>query len=701
MNKISKTIVKARYLILIAAILMMVPSVLLYAKTKVNYDMLSYLPGDIDTMKGQDILVDEFGTGAFSMVIVEGMSDKEVSVLKDKIAAVEHVSKVIWRDDLMDLSVPVEMLPDEMQEIFSRGNATMIFVLFDDTSSSDPVIGAVREIRKLCGTQCFVSGMSGVLADTQDLSDSETPIYVGLAVLCSVIVLSISMDSFLVPFLFLASIGMAIVFNMGSNYFLGQVSYVTKALAAVLQLGVTMDYSIFLWHSYEEEKEKCSDKQTAMANAISSTFTSVLGSSVTTIAGFVALCFMSFTLGLDIGLVMSKGVLIGVICCVTVLPSMILVFDKALEKTKHKPLIPELNRLGDFVLKHYKLLLAIYLILLIPSVYGNNHVGVYYNLDSTLPRELPSIVANTRLKDEFEMSTTHMLMLSADLPEKEVRSLAKEIKKTDGVKYALGMDTVKGAGIPEDIIPDEYKKAFCNDKWQIMLIGSEFEVASKESGRQCNEIAAIAKRYDKDAMLVGEAPGTEDLIKTTDRDFTTVSSASIGIVFAIILLVFRSVSIPVILVAVIEGGILFNMSVPFYTGTSLPFVASIVIGTIQLGSTVDYAILMTTRYLRERRAGLEKKEAIGIAVKTSAKSILVSALSFFAATIGVGLYSKIDMISALCILMARGAMVSMFCVIFVLPSFLMIFDGIVLKTTMREGNNKNNKQTTSPSGALV
>ena len=701
MNKISKTIVKARYLILIAAILMMVPSVLLYAKTKVNYDMLSYLPGDIDTMKGQDILVDEFGTGAFSMVIVEGMSDKEVSVLKDKIAAVEHVSKVIWRDDLMDLSVPVEMLPDEMQEIFSRGNATMIFVLFDDTSSSDPVIGAVREIRKLCGTQCFVSGMSGVLADTQDLSDSETPIYVGLAVLCSVIVLSISMDSFLVPFLFLASIGMAIVFNMGSNYFLGQVSYVTKALAAVLQLGVTMDYSIFLWHSYEEEKEKCSDKQTAMANAISSTFTSVLGSSVTTIAGFVALCFMSFTLGLDIGLVMSKGVLIGVICCVTVLPSMILVFDKALEKTKHKPLIPELNRLGDFVLKHYKLLLAIYLILLIPSVYGNNHVGVYYNLDSTLPRELPSIVANTRLKDEFEMSTTHMLMLSADLPEKEVRSLAKEIKKTDGVKYALGMDTVKGAGIPEDIIPDEYKKAFCNDKWQIMLIGSEFEVASKESGRQCNEIAAIVKRYDKDSKLVGEAPGTEDLIKTTDRDFTTVSSASIGIVFAIILLVFRSVSIPVILVAVIEGGILFNMSVPFYTGTSLPFVASIVIGTIQLGSTVDYAILMTTRYLRERRAGLEKKEAIGIAVKTSAKSILVSALSFFAATIGVGLYSKIDMISALCILMARGAMVSMFCVIFVLPSFLMIFDGIVLKTTMREGNNKNNKQTTSPSGALV
>ena len=701
MNKISKTIVKARYLILIAAILMMVPSVLLYANTKVNYDMLSYLPGDIDTMKGQDILVDEFGTGAFSMVIVEGMSDKDVSVLKDKIASVEHVSKVIWRDDLMDLSVPVEMLPDEMQEIFSRGDATMIFVLFDDTSSSDPVIGAVREIRKLCGTQCFVSGMSGVLADTQDLSDSETPIYVGLAVLCSVIVLSVSMDSFLVPFLFLASIGMAILFNMGSNYFLGQVSYVTKALAAVLQLGVTMDYSIFLWHSYEEEKEKCSDKQTAMANAISSTFTSVLGSSVTTIAGFVALCFMSFTLGLDIGLVMSKGVLIGVVCCVTVLPSMILIFDKVLEKTKHKPLIPELNRLGDFVLKHYRLFLVLYLILLIPSIYGNAHVGVYYNLDSTLPRELPSIVANEKLKDEFEMSTTHMLMLSADLPEKEVRSLAKEIKKTDGVKYALGMDTVKGAGIPAEIIPDEYKEAFCNDKWQIMLIGSEFEVASKESGLQCNEIAAIAKRYDKDSMLVGEAPGTEDLIKTTDRDFTTVSSASIGIVFAIILLVFRSASIPVILVAVIEGGILFNMSVPFYTGTSLPFVASIVIGTIQLGSTVDYAILMTTRYLRERRAGLDKKEAISIAVKTSAKSILVSALSFFAATFGVGLYSKIDMISALCILMARGAIVSMFCVIFVLPSFLMIFDGIILKTTMREHSDKNSKQTTTPSGALV
>ncbi|MCR5250964.1 MAG: MMPL family transporter [Lachnospiraceae bacterium] len=700
MNRIAKGIVKARHIILIAAILLLVPSVLLYAKTKVNYDMLSYLPRDIDTMKGQDILVDEFGTGAFSMVIVEGMNDKDVSALKEKIADVAHVKKVIWYDSFMDLSIPKEMLPDEVQDIFSRENATMLFVLFDDTSSSDPVLAAVRDIRRICDERCFVSGMSGVLVDTQDLSDKETPIYVGLAVLCSVIVLSVSMDSFLVPFLFLASIGMAILINMGSNYFLGQVSYVTKALAAVLQLGVTMDYSIFLWHSYEEEKAKCEDKKEAMANAISSTFTSVLGSSVTTIAGFVALCFMSFTLGLDIGVVMSKGVLIGVISCVTVLPSMILIFDKALEKTRHRPLIPELTRLGGFVQKHYRLFLVLYLILLVPSVYGNNHVGVYYNLDSTLPKELPSIVANEKLKDEFQMSTTHMLMLDANLPEKEVRSLASELKKIDGVKYVLGMDTVKGAGLPAEMVPDELKEALSNEYWQICLIGSEYQVASKESGLQCDEIAATAKRYDRSSMLVGEAPGTEDLIKTTNRDFTTVSSASIGIVFAIILLVFRSASIPVILVAVIEGGILFNMSVPFYTGTSLPFVASIVIGTIQLGSTVDYAILMTTRYLKERRGGLDKKEAIRIAVRTSAKSILVSALSFFAATIGVGLYSKIDMISALCILMARGAIVSMVCVIFVLPSFLMIFDGLILKTTMSE-HSKKLKHSNKPADAGI
>ncbi len=697
MKGLSKRIVKGRYLILILSVVLLLPSVFLYTRTKVNYDMLSYLPGDIDTMKGQDILVDEFGTGAFSMVILEGMEGKDVTALKEKLSAVDHVKNVIWYDNFADLSIPVEMLPDEVNDIFNRQGATLLFVLFDDTSSSDPVLEAVRQMRKICNEQCFISGMSGVLVDTQELADSETPIYIAIAVLCSVIVLSLSMDSFLVPFLFLAGIGMAIVYNMGSNYFFGQVSYVTKALAAVLQLGVTMDYSIFLWHSYEEQKLRYADKNEAMANAISATFTSVLGSSVTTIAGFVALCFMSFTLGLDLGLVMSKGVLIGVICCVTVLPSMILIFDKALEKTKHKPLIPEFSRLGGFVTKHYRLFLIVYLLILIPSIYGNSHTKVYYNLDSSLPESLPSITANRKLADEFDMSTTHMLMLSSDLPEKEVRSLAREIEKMDGVKYAMGMNTVKAAGIPAELIPDKLKSSFMNGNWQILLIGSEYKVASVESGRQCDEIAATAKRYDKSSMLVGEAPGTEDLIKTTDKDFTTVSSASIGIVFIIILLVFRSVSIPAILVAVIEGGILFNMGVPFYTGTTLPFVASIVIGTIQLGSTVDYAILMTTRYLKERRDGREKHEAVTIALQTSSKSILVSALSFFAATFGVGLYSKIDMISALCILMARGAIVSMFCVIFVLPSFLTIFDRLIMMTTMKEHRTK----TYRPAGRKI
>lgn len=683
-NALSQRIVKGRFVILILAVLLLVPSALLYFRTKVNYDMLSYLPQDIDTMKGQDIMVDEFGTGAFSMVIVEGMSEKEVSALKDKITRVEHVKKVLWYDSFADLSMPMEVLPEEIYEVFNAGDATMMFVIFDDTSSSDPVIEAVREIRKICNRQCYISGMTGVLADTQDLADSETPVYVGLAVLCSVFVLSVTMDSFLVPFLFLASIGMAIVYNMGTNYFLGQVSYVTKALAAVLQLGVTMDYSIFLWHSYEEQKHQYADKEVAMAHAISETFSSVLGSSITTIAGFVALCFMSFTLGLDIGIVMSKGVLIGVISCVTVLPSMVLVFDRALERTKHKPLIPEFTKIGPFVLKYHVVFLVLYLVILGPAVYGNRHVGVYYNLDSTLPRELPSIVANEKLSDVFHTSTTHMLMLSADVPEKEVRSLATEIKTMDGVKYAIGLNTVKGAGIPGELIPDKAKEALMNDNWQILLIGSEYAVASTEVGEQCDAISQAAKRFDRNAMLVGEAPGTEDLIRTTNTDFTKVNSASIGIVFGIILLVFRSLSIPAVLVAVIEGGIFLNMSIPYFMGTTLPFVANIVIGTIQLGSTVDYAILMTTRYLKERRTGEDKREAILIAVQTSAKSIFTSALSFFAATIGVGIYSNIDMISSLCILMARGAIISMFCVIFVLPSFLMLFDGIILKTTMGE-----------------
>ena len=687
-DKLSKGIVRHRKLILLIALVLLIPMILLYFRTGVNYDLLSYLPQDIDTMKGQNILVDEFGTGAFSMVVVEGMEEKDVAALKDRIAEVDHVKKVLWYDSVMDLSIPMEMLPDEIYKVFNNGDATMMFVLFDNTSSSDPVIDAVREIRKICDKQCFVSGMTGILADTEDLTDSETPVYVGLAVLCSVIVLALTMDSFLAPFLFLASIGMAIIYNMGSNFFLGQVSYVTKALAAVLQLGVTMDYSIFLWHSYEEQKRKYESRDEAMEHAISETFTSVLGSSITTVAGFIALCFMSFTLGLDIGIVMSKGVLLGVISCVTVLPSMILLADKTLEKTSHKPLIPEFTKLGGIVMRFHVPLLIIYLILLVPAIYGNNHVGVYYNLDSSLPENLPSIVANKKLSEVFNTGSTHMLMLPADVEERDVRTLAKEIEAMDGVKYALGFNTIKAAGIPEEMIPEKAKESLINDDWQIMLIGSEYKVASDEVGRQCNDIAAAAKKTAPGSMLVGEAPGTADLIKTTDKDFTTVNTASIGIVFVIIMLVFKSASIPVVLVAVIEGGIFMNMSVPFFTGTKLPFVASIVIGTIQLGATVDYAILMTNRYLKERRSGNTKRKALTTAVENSAKSIFTSAMSFFAATFGVGMYSNIDMISALCILMARGALISMVCVIFVLPSFLMLFDGVIMHTTIKSGEKK-------------
>lgn len=684
MKRLSRGIVKFRIPILIVAIILLFPSAILYSKTRVNYDMLTYLPQDIDTMKGQNIMKEDFGSGAFSMIIVEGMSDKQVSSLKSKILKVDTVKNVLWYDSLLNPSIPKELLPKELYDKFNSGDATMLFVIFSDTSSADPTIQAIRDIRKLCNEQCFVSGMTPVVVDTQDLADKEAPIYILLAVILSVIVLSLSMDSFIVPFLFLASIGMAILYNLGTNMFLGSISYVTKALAAVLQLGVTLDYSIFLWHSYEEELGKTpDDRKEAMANAISATFSSVIGSSVTTIAGFVALCFMSFKLGLDLGVVMSKGVLFGVISCVTILPSMVLVFDPLLQKTKHKPLIPEFTKLGNFVLKRRYLFLAIWLILLIPGIYGNIHSQVYYNLDRTLPRDLPSIVANEKLQDDFNMSTNHMLMLDAKLPEKEVRSLSKEIEKLDGVNYVLGIDTIKGAGIPAGFIPDDLTKDLQNDEWQVMLIGSEYKVASDEVNKQCDEIQAIAKRYDQNSMLVGEAPGTYDLIKTTNTDFNTVNAVSIGVIFVIILLVFRSISVPFILVAVIEGGIFLNLGIPYFTHTELPFIASIVISTIQLGSTVDYAVLMTTRYLRERRiGGHNKRDAIRIAVETSAKSIFVSALSFFAATFGVALYSNIDMISSLCSLMARGALISMGYVIFVLPSFLYIFDKVILKTTL-------------------
>lgn len=681
LEKFSKGIVKMRVMILIIATALLIPAGIGYLNTKVNYDLLTYLPKDIETMVGQDILKDEFGTGAFSMFITEGMEPKDTAAVKKKIEQIDHVKKVIWYDSVMDVTIPMEMLPEEIYDAFNNGDATMMFIIFDDTTSADSTTAAVEEIRKVADKQCFLSGMTAVLVDTRDLSESEAPIYVGLAVLLSAIVLSLAMDSYLVPFLFLASIGMAIIYNLGTNLFLGQISYVTKALAAVLQLGVTMDYSIFLWHSYEDRLKEGEEKEDAMATAIGETMTSIVGSSITTIAGFIALCFMSFTLGLDLGIVMAKGVLFGVIACVTILPSLILVFDKLLRKTQHKALLPEFNGWGEFIVKHAKVFLIGALVLIVPAVYGYTHTKVYYNLDSTLPKDLPSIVANAKLEEKFDMNATHALLMSADTDEKEVREMADRMKQEPGVKWVLGLDTVKGPALPEEFIPDELKTSLVSDNHKLLLIGSEYKVASEEVNAQVETLSDIAKEYDGGAMLIGEAPATKDLIKITAHDFATVSTVSIGIIFVIIAFVFGSLSLPIILVAVIELGIFINMGIPAFTGTTIPFVASIVIGTIQLGSTVDYAILMTTRYRRERTRGAEKKEAVCTALNTSIKSVVVSALSFFAATFGVGAYSNIDMISSLCTLMSRGALISMTCVIFILPSILLAADGIITKTS--------------------
>lgn len=689
MKKFGTKVVQLRIPILILSLVLLIPSFLGYVNTRVNYDILSYLPKDIETMVGQDILVDEFGTGAFSMFIVEGMEPKDVSEICQKIGQVDHVEKVLWYDSVMDLTIPMEMLPDELYKAFNSGEATMMIIIFDETTSADGTMEAIKNIRKIADKDCFLSGMSAVVTDTKDLSEKEAPIYVCIAVLLSCMVLSVTMDSFLIPFLFLLSIGMAIVYNLGSNIFLGEISYITKALSAVLQLGVTMDYSIFLWHSYQEQQGAVPDKKEAMARAISETITSVVSSSMTTVAGFIALCFMSFTLGMDLGIVMAKGVVFGVIGCVTILPSMILVFDKALEKTKHKALLPEMKGVGDFVVKHYKIFIALFVLILFPAIYGYNNTEVYYNLDETLPKDLPSIVANDKLNENFDMNATHMLLLSADLPSKDVKHMAEEMKKVDGVNWVLGLNSIKGSALPDELIPSDMTEALMNDNWQLLLIGSQYKVASDEVNRQCESISAICKSYDKAGMLVGEAPCTKDLIEITDKDFKTVSIVSIGVIFVIILLVFKSVSLPVILVAVIEMAIFVNMGIPYYTKTSIPFIASVVIGTIQLGATVDYAILMTTRYRKERYAGMDKREAVTIACQTSVKSIVVSALSFFAATFGVGLYSNIDMISSLCTLMARGALISMVSVICILPSMFMIFDKLIMKSSLKD-KKKNN-----------
>ncbi|MDY5576085.1 MAG: efflux RND transporter permease subunit [Lachnospiraceae bacterium] len=682
MVKFGEKIVKHRMAIFVIALLLLIPSAFGYFNTRVNYDILSYLPGDIETMKGQDILTEEFGTGGFSMFVVEGMENKDIVKLKADIEDVDHVSKVIWYDSLADISIPMSVLPDELKNSFNTEDSTLMAIIFDDTTSSDHTMEAIKEIKSIAGKQCFLSGMSAIVTDTKDLSEKETPIYVCIAVILSVCVLSVTMDSFLIPVFFLLSIGIAIVYNLGSNIIFGEISYITKALTAVLQLGVTMDYSIFLWHSYKEQQQVFKgDKEKAMANAIASTITSVVGSSITTVAGFIALCFMSFTLGLDLGLVMAKGVVFGVICCVTVLPSMILLFDKAIEKTSHKNILPKFDKFSDFVCKYHLIFVIIFAVALLPAYYCNSKTPVYYNLDETLPKDLDSVVANAKLKEKYDMNSTHMILVDADLSSVQVAKMCDEIDDLDGIKAVLGIDAITGGTIPSDILPASLTETLKNENWQMIMVMSEYKTASDEVNKQCDQISKIIKNYDKSSMLVGEAPCTKDLIEITDKDFKTVSAVSIGIIFIIIAVIFKSVSLPLILVSVIEFAIFINMGIPFLTGTKVPFIASIVIGTIQLGSTVDYAILMTTRYRKERHEGRDKREAVTTAHKSSVQSIIVSALSFFAATFGVGMYSEIDMISSLCTLMARGAIISMIVVLLVLPSMLILFDKVICHTS--------------------
>ena len=682
MVKVGKKIVKFRVPILILSIILLIPAVWGYVNTRINYDVLTYLPEDIETMQGQEIMTNDFGIGAFSMLMVDGMEDKEIVKLKEKVEKVDGVENVLWYDSLADISVPQSVLPSKLYDEYNTEDGTMMAVFFKDGTSSDETMKAITEIRKITGEQCFLSGMSAIVEDTKELAEKETPLYVLIAVALSALVLAITMESIFVPVLFLLSIGIAIVYNLGTNVFFGEISYITKALAAVLQLGVTMDYSIFLMHSYQEQQVRYNgDKERAMAHAISQTFSSVIGSSVTTVAGFIALCFMSFTLGKDIGIVMAKGVIFGVLVCVTVLPSMILCCDKLIEKTKHKPLLPDIGRISDKVTKRYVIYVVAFVILLFPAIYGNNHTGVYYNLDESLPKDLPSVIANTKLKEDYNMNTTHMILVDSSVAGSDVKKMSQEIEKVDGVKWVLGLDNLVGSGVPADMLPESVTGMLKNDKYQLLMVNSTYKVATDKVNKQIEQIDNIMDKYDKGAMLVGEGPLTKDLINITDTDFKRVSAVSIGIVFVIILLLFKSVTIPVILVGVIEFAIFVNMGIPFYTGTKLPFVASIVIGTIQLGATVDYAILMTTRYQRERSRGAGKFDAITTAHKFSAQSIIVSALSFFAATIGVGLYSNIDMISSLCILMARGALISMVVVVLILPSLFMVFDKIIVKTS--------------------
>lgn len=693
MLKLGKKIVKYRIPILILSFLLLIPATISYINTRINYDILSYLPDDIDTMKGQEILTDEFGTGAFSICVVEGMDKKGVAALEEKIKRVDHVNNVIWYDSLADLSVPMDVIPEKIRNAFNNDEkgSTLLIATFDTSTSADETLDGVEKIRKLTKNQCFQSGMSATIADIKKICNTEAVMYVVLAAGLSAIVLALTMDSFLAPVFFLLSIGMAIVYNLGTNFIAGEISFITQALAAVLQLAVTLDYSIFLWHSYQEYREKYPDeKERAMAHAISNTIVSVIGSSITTVAGFVAMCFMTFTLGLDLGIVMAKGVIFGVIGCVTILPAMILTFDKAIQKTKHKALIPNMDKIGNFVTRKYGLFIVLFVVILIPALYGYTHTNVYYDLAGTLPKDLESVVANSKLEDDFSMGATHMILADSNMSSKDTSAMLDAISEVDGVKVAAGLDNLVGPAVPKEVIPDTYKKILDNGKYKLILVASEYKTASDEVNNQITEIQNIVKKYDTKAMVIGEAPCTKDLIDITDKDFKTVSAVSIVLIFIIIAVVLKSISLPVILVAVIEFAIFINMGIPAYTGTTLPFIASIVIGTIQLGATVDYAILMTNKYKKARYNGAGKKEAITSALNGSIQSVFVSALSFFAATFGVGMYSSIDMISSLCVLLARGAIISFLVVVLVLPAMFMIFDKLIINTSMGFKQKKAN-----------
>ena len=682
--RFSKAVVKHRVLILILTVALLVPSVFGMAATRVNYDMLTYLPEDMDTVIGQNELLEDFNKGAFTFLIFEDMPNKDVAALKQQVEQVDHVDTVLWYDSLADLSMPMEMLPDKVYQAFNSDHSTMMAVFFDSGTSEDVTMEAVKQIRTICGKQCFVSGMTALVVDLKDLCEQEEPIYVALAVALACVAMLLFLDGWLIPFVFLASIGAMILLNMGTNFFLGEISYITKALSAVLQLAVTMDYSIFLWHSYNEQLPLCENKEAAMANAIHSTLTSVIGSSVTTISGFIALCFMSFTLGRDLGIVMAKGVLLGVLGCVTVLPSMILVLDKPLQKTKHRSIIPDMRGFAKKLVKIFPVFLVVFALLIAPAYYGYEKANdeVYYNMGQCLPEDMNYVISNSKLQEDFDIASTHMVLVDAGLSPKAVKNMMSEMEQVDGVKYVLGLESVIGSRVPQEVLPDSIKDILESDRWELLLINSEYAPASDEVNEQITSLNTILKKYDQGGMIIGEAPCMKDMIETTDHDFAVVTAVSILAIFVIILLVEKSLTLPVILIAVIELGIFINLGLPHYLGQSMAFITPICISTIQLGATVDYAILMTTRYKAERIAGQAKKDAVWTALYTSIPSIFVSGMGMFAATFGVALYSDIEIVSSMCMLIARGAVISMLLVTFVLPAMFMLLDTVICKTTL-------------------